>query len=62
MDYLHRNEHEVVCERCRGARIVGVLETSDGLSLCICPRCQGKGTVIETDFGFYHEDESGENG
>lgn len=62
MDFLHRKKREVVCERCRGAKIVGVVETKDGLFLTTCFRCQGKGTVIETDYGFYHEEDSEENG
>jgi hypothetical protein len=62
MNYLHRREREVVCERCRGARILGVAETGDELFLMICFRCQGKGTVIETDYGFYHEEDSEEIG
>ena len=62
MERFHRWEREVVCERCRGARIVGVIETEEGLFLAVCFRCQGKGTVIETDYGFYHEEDSEENG
>ncbi len=56
MEHLHRHEREVICERCRGARVVGVVETDEGLFLTVCYRCQGKGTVIETDYGFYQEE------
>jgi hypothetical protein len=61
MEQFHRRERVVVCERCRGARMVGVFETEEGLTLTVCFRCQGKGTVIETDYGFYHEEDNEDN-
>ncbi len=61
MEHLHRRERQVICDRCRGARIVGVGESEEELFLMVCFRCQGIGTVTESDYGFYHEEDSEEN-